>query len=296
MYIALNYDLLKSWKMIIGITLVFELIYQSIVYLHPENLEWINSEQFSLANTLQYIFIDQFLIECITVTILFSLMRIYATHFSLTALQLKAKNILYYQIKFLPVYLVAFFLFAPITLTIRFFYHQYSDPDWVEYLREYSYSIENYFNYLPAIILIGYTGLNVNLLYQYNQQLGETQLNLKRAQKPNIKNRLWATDEFGELFLDTDSIQWIERKDRKSMAISGEDQFRLKESITELEAKLDPNQFLRINRSTIVKLSEVNNYSYWENDKYILRMKNSDQEFVMSRDRLKKIKDRFLSA
>ena len=282
--------------MIIGITLVFELIYQSIVYLHPENLEWINSEQFSLANTLQYIFIDQFLIECITVTILFSLMRIYATHFSLTALQLKAKNILYYQIKFLPVYLVAFFLFAPITLTIRFFYHQYSDPDWVEYLREYSYSIENYFNYLPAIILIGYTGLNVNLLYQYNQQLGETQLNLKRAQKPNIKNRLWATDEFGELFLDTDSIQWIERKDRKSMAISGEDQFRLKESITELEAKLDPNQFLRINRSTIVKLSEVNNYSYWENDKYILRMKNSDQEFVMSRDRLKKIKDRFLSA
>ena len=296
MYIALNYDLLKSWKMIIGITLVFELIYQSIVYLHPENLEWINSEQFSLANTLQYIFIDQFLIECITVTILFSLMRIYATHFSLTALQLKAKNILYYQIKFLPVYLVAFFLFAPITLTVRFFYHQYSDPDWVEYLREYSYSIENYFNYLPAIILIGYTGLNVNLLYQYNQQLGETQLNLKRAQKPNIKNRLWATDEFGELFLDTDSIQWIERKDRKSMAISGEDQFRLKESITELEAKLDPNQFLRINRSTIVKLSEVNNYSYWENDKYILRMKNSDQEFVMSRDRLKKIKDRFLSA
>ena len=282
--------------MIIGITLVFELIYQSIVYLHPENLEWINSEQFSLANTLQYIFIDQFLIECITVTILFSLMRIYATHFSLTALQLKAKNILYYQIKFLPVYLVAFFLFAPITLTVRFFYHQYSDPDWVEYLREYSYSIENYFNYLPAIILIGYTGLNVNLLYQYNQQLGETQLNLKRAQKPNIKNRLWATDEFGELFLDTDSIQWIERKDRKSMAISGEDQFRLKESITELEAKLDPNQFLRINRSTIVKLSEVNNYSYWENDKYILRMKNSDQEFVMSRDRLKKIKDRFLSA
>ena len=282
--------------MIIGITLVFELIYQSIVYLHPENLEWINSEQFSLANTLQYIFIDQFLIECITVTILFSLMRIYATHFSLTALQLKAKNILYYQIKFLPVYLVAFFLFAPITLTVRFFYHQYSDPDWVEYLREYSYSIENYFNYLPAIILIGYTGLNLNLLYQYNQQLGETQLNLKRAQKPNIKNRLWATDEFGELFLDTDSIQWIERKDRKSMAISGEDQFRLKESITELEAKLDPNQFLRINRSTIVKLSEVNNYSYWENDKYILRMKNSDQEFVMSRDRLKKIKDRFLSA
>lgn len=58
--------------------------------------------------------------------------------------------------------------------------------------------------------------------------------------------------------------------------------------------KLAPNAFVQINRSVIINLRELLNYSFWENDKYIVRMKDSDKEFVMSRLRLKKIKDKLL--
>ena len=294
MWISLNYDLLKSWKMIVGITVIFEVIFQSIVYLHPENLEWINSEQFSLSNTLQFIFIDQLLIECLTVSILFFLLRKYATLLSFTGLPLTPRGVVLYEIKFLPVFIIAFFIFAPITLTVRFLYHQFPNPDWAEYWLEYSYSLENYFNYLPAVILIGYTGLNINLLSQYNQQLNETKLDLHSAKKPKITKRIWAADEFGELFLKPEDIQWIERQDRKTIAVSGNEKYRLKESITVLDQMLDPDQFVRINRSTIVNLSQIDNYAYWENDKYVLRLKGIKEHFIMSRQRLKKIKEKLM--
>ncbi|MEO9870194.1 MAG: LytTR family DNA-binding domain-containing protein, partial [Ekhidna sp.] len=156
------------------------------------------------------------------------------------------------------------------------------------------YSTTLYFNYLTPVLLIGYVTINVNLIYLYNSQLGETKQDLHEAKKMKVKNRLWASDEFGELFLDTDKVHWVERDSRKTYAFTDDEKYRLKENITELEEKLDPNTFIRINRSAIVNLEYVLNYSFWENDKYIVRIKDSDKEFVMSRERLQKVKGSFL--
>ncbi len=294
MWLSLNYDLLKKWKPIVITTLVIELVFQSIIYLHPENSDWIGSEDFSLLNTLRFIFIDQFLIECISVAIIFQLVRIYASKLKLTELRLTIKDIVIYELKFLPVLLVSFFVFAPFTLTVRFLYHYLPDPNWDIYFNQYFYSTGLYFNYVTPVLLIGYIIINANLIYQYNEQLGETKQDLNRSKRSRVKTRLWASDEFGELFLDVDKIRWIERDNRKTYATTDEEKYRLKETISELEEKLDSNQFVRVNRSTIVSLESVLNYSFWENDKYVLRMKECGQEFVMSRDRLNKIKDKFL--
>ncbi len=118
---------------------------------------------------------------------------------------------------------------------------------------------------------------------------------MQKEKNRKTKNRLWATDDFGEVFLDTAKIQWIERVDRKTFASTESDRYRLKENITEIEEKLDPEVFIRINRSVIVNLENVLNYSFWENDKYVLRIKDSEKEFVMSRDRLNKIKGKLLN-
>lgn len=294
MWLTLNYDLLKRWKPILMTTLVIEIVYQAIIYLHPENLDWVGSEYFSLSNTLRFIFIDQLLIECATVAIIFQLIRVYGTKLKLTDLKLSIREIVVYELKFLPILLVSFFFFAPVTLTLRFLYHHTPELNWEIYFSEYFYSATLYFNYLTPVFLIGYIIINVNLIYQYNLQLGETKQDLHKVKRSNAKSRLWASDEFGEVFLETDKILWIVREDRKTFAVTDSDKYRLKENITELEDKLDANTFIRINRSTIVNLEYVLNYSFWENDKYILRMKVDDHEFVMSRDRLHKIKDRLL--
>ncbi|MEO9485632.1 MAG: LytTR family DNA-binding domain-containing protein [Ekhidna sp.] len=284
---------MKRWKPIIITTLIIELVYQAIIYLHPENLDWVGSDDFSLGNMLRFIFIDQFLIECVSVAIIFQLIRLYGERLRLVDLKLNIREIFLYELRFLPILLTSFFVFAPFTLTIRFLYHHSSAIDWDVYFNDYFYSTTLYFNYLTPVLLIGYIIINVNLIYQYNLQLGETKLDLREARKVKVKNRLWASDAFGELFLDTNKVQWVERESRKTYAYADTEKYRLKENITELEEKLDPNSFIRINRSTIVNLEFILNYSFWENDKYIVRIKDSTKEFVMSRERLNKIKDKF---
>ncbi|WP_421764275.1 LytTR family DNA-binding domain-containing protein [Ekhidna sp.] len=296
MWLSINYDLLKNWKAVIGTSVTVVLIYQVLVYFHPENLGWTESKYFSWSNLFQFVVIDQMMIECITVTIIFFLIRKYAQIFSLDQLKLRPKELLLYELKFLPILLVAFFVFAPFTLTVRFLYHTLPDPNLQEYFTEYFYSAQLYIVYLFPSLLFGYGILNVNLIVLYNQQLNETKTNLIKEKNRKKKERLWASDEFGEVFLDVERIRWAVRADRKTFAITESEKYRLKENISQLEEMLNPEQFLRINRSTIVNLEWVLNYSFWENDKYILRMKDDDQtEFVMSRDRLNKIKARLLS-
>ncbi|MEP5610867.1 MAG: LytTR family DNA-binding domain-containing protein [Cyclobacteriaceae bacterium] len=295
MWLELDYRLLKDWKAIVITTIAVVLIYNFIVYLHPENMDWMGSADFSLLNALGFILVDQILFELITAFIVFRLIRLYAIRLRLFRLRLSPKELGLYQLKFLPVLLIAFFLFAPFTLTVRFLYHNIYQLNWDLYMDQYFYSTKLYIVYMLPVLLFGYGIINANLIMLYNHQLGATKIDLRKARKPKVRNRLWATDDWGEMFLDVDKIFWIERQERKSFAKTGTDKYRLKENITELSEKLDPNKFVRINRATLVNLEFVQNYSFWENDKYVLRMNDDDKsEFVMSRERLQKIKHMFL--
>lgn len=297
MWLNINYDLLGRWKPIFITTLLVELVYQAIIYLHPENLAWVDSRDFSIWNLLRFVLIDQILIECITVTIIFQLIRFYGEKLKLTELRLNATGLVFYELKFLPVLLISFFFFAPLTLTARFLFHYVPDLNWTIYFDEYFYSAKLYINYLTPVLLIGFIAINTNLIVLYNGQLGETKQDLHNAKKPKLKTRLWAYDDWGEMFLELEKILWIERIERKSMTQTVEgDRYRLKKNISELESMLSPDQFIRVNRGTLVNLAHVLNYSFWENDKYILRMKDKENtEFVMSRERLQKIKHLFLN-
>ncbi len=296
MWLELNYKLLGSRRAVLITTITVVLVYNFIVYLHPENLGWIRSDHFSFSNAIQFLIVDQILLELISASIIFQLIRFYAERLRLFEVRLAIKELIIYQLKFLPVLLVAFFFFAPFTLTARFLYHNFSNISWDVYFESYFYSSTLYVVYLLPVLLYGYGIINANLIVQYNQQLGKTKLDLREAKKPKLKSRLWAADEWGEMFLDVDKIFWIERSDRKSFAKTELEKYRLKENITELEDKLDPNKFVRINRGTLVNMEFVQNYSFWENDKYVLRMNDANKsEFVMSRERLQKIKHMFLA-
>ena len=294
MLLTINYSYLKKWKPILLTTFLVEVVYQFIGYFHPENMEWLSSDQFSIGHALQYVLIDQALIECISVAILFQVIRIYGTKLRLFEVQLSPKELVKYELKFLPALLIAFFFFAPFTLTVRFLYHYLPDLNWDDYFEMYFYSTRLYLIYLAPVFFVGYVIINVNLIRNYNEQLSKTGAQLSKEKNRATRTRLWATDDFGEVFLDTNKIKWIERKDRKTFARVEDENYRLKENITQVEEKLSRDAFVRINRSVIVKLSEVLNYSFWENDKYVVRMKGTDIEFVMSRERLNKIKGRFL--
>jgi two-component system, LytTR family, response regulator len=61
----------------------------------------------------------------------------------------------------------------------------------------------------------------------------------------------------GERLLEAHEIDWIEADDYYVRIHSGGLDFRLRESLSALESRLDPERFLRIHRTAIVRLDQV---------------------------------------
>ncbi len=294
MPLALNYQLLKKPKVILITTALTVITYNTLYYFHPENQAWLSGENFSWSNFLYYLLLEQYLIENITIAIIFILIRYYARWLKLYTLELTPVAISRYLLKFLPLFLVSFFFFNPFTQSARFLLDEYSNMTMEIYFDDYVLNWNLYIVYLIPIFLGGYGGLVANLVVLHNRQLARTSEDIEKlhaAQEKRYPSRLIAKDDWGEVPVNMGSIMWFAKEDRKYFAHTIKGKLRTKETLSELESSLDPSKFVRVNRAVLVNLDYIQNYSFWENEKYILRLKDKDQtEFVMSRERLNKIK------
>lgn len=59
------------------------------------------------------------------------------------------------------------------------------------------------------------------------------------------------------IFVDVEDVDLFEAEGNYVRAVAGERSYLFRESMTALEAKLDPKRFLRIHRSTIVRLDRI---------------------------------------
>jgi tetratricopeptide (TPR) repeat protein len=98
----------------------------------------------------------------------------------------------------------------------------------------------------------------------------------------------------GIKLLPLDAIWWFQKEGKTYQAFTENGNYRVRQNISEIEQTLPPKQFFRINRAVIINTSQMNNYSFWENHKYIIRMKDSKKtEFIISRNRLREMKEAF---
>ena len=292
--LQLNYPLFKKISPVILFTALTVALYNGFFYLHPSNQGWIKSNDFSFVNLFQFILIDQFLFECITIFILFKLIVRYAMFFKLDSLRYNTQSILKYLVSFLPLFCLSYFIFSPVTLSCRFLYHIAIDrAEWSEYFQNYFFlNTRIYIAYLFPVFLVGYVSLTVNLL---RERMLSINTHVKRAEtEPDSKSDvLFVKDPVGKLPIKIASIIWIERQERKYVIRTNAGSYFLNNTTAEkLEEALSPYEFVRINRSTLVPISRIKNYTFWENDKYILRTKD-DKEFIISRQRLKKLIEKF---
>lgn len=77
------------------------------------------------------------------------------------------------------------------------------------------------------------------------------------ARATNYLTRLMVKSAGRVFFLKADEIDWIEAADYYVKLHVGRKSHLLRESLSELESKLDPEKFLRIHRSSIVNLDRV---------------------------------------
>ena len=77
------------------------------------------------------------------------------------------------------------------------------------------------------------------------------------ARATNYLTRLMVKSAGRVFFLKADEIDWVEAADYYVKLHVGRKSHLLRESMSELESKLDPEKFLRIHRSSIVNLDRV---------------------------------------
>jgi len=72
--------------------------------------------------------------------------------------------------------------------------------------------------------------------------------------------------------LDTDEVDWIGVEDEQAMIHAGDRVYPIRRTLTELEARLDPQQFFRAHRSALVNLDRVQEIIPWFKGGHILRL------------------------
>ena len=78
-------------------------------------------------------------------------------------------------------------------------------------------------------------------------------------------------------FLDVDDIYYIEAEGNYVGVHNGQKSYLLRETISGLESQLDPKKFLRIHRSTIVKIDKIKELQPWFHGEYHVILENGHQ-------------------
>jgi two-component system, LytTR family, response regulator len=112
------------------------------------------------------------------------------------------------------------------------------------------------------------------------QRLLNTMENIAAVRK--YTDRLPVTENGRILFVKTRDIHWIESEGNYVRLHTASRQHELRETLTSLEQKLNPQEFARIHRSTIVNLRFVKEVQPWFHG-YHLVVLESGQELRMSR-------------
>ena len=82
------------------------------------------------------------------------------------------------------------------------------------------------------------------------------------------------------LFVRIDDVKWFEAAGNYVTVYVGRDSYLVRESMTHLAARLDPEKFVRVHRSAIVNLDCVRELQPWIRGEQMLLLDNGTQVAV----------------
>ncbi|MGH9957165.1 MAG: LytR/AlgR family response regulator transcription factor, partial [Pyrinomonadaceae bacterium] len=91
-------------------------------------------------------------------------------------------------------------------------------------------------------------------------------------------------------FLETSEIDWIEAEGNYVSVHSGKKSHLLRETISSLEVQLDPKKFVRIHRSSIVRIDRIKELKPWFHGEYRIILQDGTQ-LTLSRNYREKLQE-----
>lgn len=241
---------------------------------------------------LRFLTGNLYFFEIISFVVFSFMLGQYYRVFKLDTVGLKVKSLLIYQLKWIPLFISTIFIFGPITNFARYLVVYYPTQGWSRYFPEFFFTTSMFNNYLFPIILWGAIIVNINLLQSYLSLHKKNQMPI--LDSPVVLALYMATievhDNRGSTTLNTEDIMYFEVEAKSYYAVQIDSRKAVRKTISELENDLDPSQFFRINRSQIINIAFVESYTYWEFEKYIIRLLGVDREFIITRKKYKLFK------
>jgi two-component system LytT family response regulator len=95
------------------------------------------------------------------------------------------------------------------------------------------------------------------------------------------------------VFVDIGSVTHFYAKDKLTYAATAAKDHVVDSTIAELEQRLDPAQFVRIHRATLLNLTYVQEVNSWFGGGMVVRLKDGKRtELQVARDRVRALRDR----
>jgi two-component system, LytTR family, response regulator len=113
------------------------------------------------------------------------------------------------------------------------------------------------------------------------------------ANARNAPDRIAIRNNGRVIFLKLGEIDWIEAADNYVCLHCGKDTHVLRETMSELEARLDPARFIRVHRSAIVNLDCIRELQPWFRGDYKV-MLHDGTELTLTKNHREKLESRLL--
>jgi two-component system LytT family response regulator len=95
------------------------------------------------------------------------------------------------------------------------------------------------------------------------------------------------------VFVDVASVTHFYAKDKLTYASTSSKDYVIDNTISELEEKLDPSQFIRIHRATLLNLNYIEETNSWFGGGMVVRLKDGKRtELQVARDRVRELRSR----
>ena len=148
------------------------------------------------------------------------------------------------------------------------------------------------------LILITWNAFNYYKSYREKESIA-SQLEIEKTELENKLSEI-RTNGMGRLekilvksggnflFIESDDIDWIEAADYYVQIHANGKKHLLRQSMIQLEEKLDKSKFFRIHRSTIVNIERIREMKHYRRGDYIIIL-NNDTKLKLTRSRRKEL-------
>lgn len=98
----------------------------------------------------------------------------------------------------------------------------------------------------------------------------------------------------GVTFLDLMDILLVQREDRATVIYTKNDgRYVLPESLSETEARLDPELFFRCHKSYIINLRHIRNITPYGRWTYVVQLDGTDRDALITHEKYEELEKRF---